>query len=132
MSEFICKHLQASNNCQNFIFTSICKRVISNGIIFRSIGKRITTVANSFRTIYKPVIAVRISFRSICKRVIHVGINGASCLWLQPLPIVYVICFFRNFYNVDIFYNVMVYTLFTNAPVCLAAKTNFPILLALK
>ena len=39
--------------------------------------------------------------------------------------------FFSNFYNVDIFYNVIVHDLFTNAPVYVAEKTNCPILLAL-
>ena len=38
--------------------------------------------------------------------------------------------FFRIFY-VIIFYNVIVHTLFTNAPVYVAEKTNFPVLLAL-
>ena len=39
--------------------------------------------------------------------------------------------FFRIFYNVNIFYYVIVHTLFTNALVYVAEKTNFPILLAL-
>ena len=39
--------------------------------------------------------------------------------------------FFRTFNNVNIFYNVIVHTLFPNAPVYVAEKTNFPILLAL-
>ena len=43
---------------------------------------------------------------------------------LQP-PRVFVICFFR------IFYSVIIHTLFTNAPVYVAEKTNFAIFLAL-
>ena len=47
-------------------------------------------------------------------------------------PRVFVICFFfRIFDNVNISHNVIVHTLFTNAPVYVAEKTNFPILLAL-
>ena len=46
-------------------------------------------------------------------------------------PHVFLICFFRIFYNVNIFYYVIVHTLFTNAPAYVAEKTNFPILLAL-
>ena len=44
---------------------------------------------------------------------------------------VFMIYFFQIFYNVDIFYDVIVDTLFTNAPVYVAEKTNFPILLTL-
>ena len=46
-------------------------------------------------------------------------------------PRVFTIWFFRIFYNVNIFCNVVVHTLFTNAPVYVAEKTNFPVLLAL-
>ena len=39
--------------------------------------------------------------------------------------------FFRIFDNINISHNVIVHTLFTNAPVYVAEKTNFLILLAL-
>ena len=42
----------------------------------------------------------------------------------------YDLFFVRIFYNVNIFYNVIVHTLFTNAPVYVAEKTDFLILLA--
>ena len=60
--------------------------------------------------------------------------SGGSCLWaaeLQTPQRVFVICFFRIFDSVNISHNVIVHTLFTNAPVYVAEKTNFPILLAL-
>ena len=53
-----------------------------------------------------------------------------SAAELQP-ACVFVICFFSNFYNVNIYYNVIVDTLFTKAPVYVAEKTSFLILLAL-
>ena len=60
--------------------------------------------------------------------------SGGSCLWaaeLQPPTRFCDLFFFRILYNINIFYNVIVHTLFTNAPVYVAEKTNFPILLAL-
>ena len=59
--------------------------------------------------------------------------SGGSCLGLQSCspPRVFMICFFRIFDNVNISHNVIVHTLFTNAPVYVAEKTNLPILLAL-
>ena len=39
--------------------------------------------------------------------------------------------FFVRIFYVNTFYNVIVHTLFTNAPVYVAEKTNFPILLAI-
>ena len=53
-----------------------------------------------------------------------------GCRAADP-PRVFVICFFRIFDNVNISHNVIVHTLLTNAPVYVAEKTNFPILLAL-
>ena len=50
---------------------------------------------------------------------------------LQPPTRFCVLFFFRIFYNVNFFYNAIVYTLFTNAPVYVAEKTRFPILLEL-
>ena len=64
--------------------------------------------------------------------------NDLHQWWLVPMgcraaapPTRFCDLFFRIFYNVNIFYNITVHTLFTNAPVCVAQKTNFPILLAL-
>ena len=60
--------------------------------------------------------------------------SGGSCPWaagLQPPTCFCDLFFFRILYNVNIFYNVIVHTLFTNVPVYVAEKTNFPILLAL-
>ena len=57
--------------------------------------------------------------------------SGGSCLWAAAPPRVFVICFFRIFDNVNISQNVIVHTLLTNAPVYVAEKINFPILLAL-
>ena len=39
--------------------------------------------------------------------------------------------FFQIFYNIDVFYKVIIYTLFISTPVYVAEKMNFPILLAL-
>ena len=60
--------------------------------------------------------------------------SGGSCIWaaeLQPPTRFCDLFFFRIFDNVNISHNVIVHTLFTNAPVYVAEKTNFPILLAL-
>ena len=48
---------------------------------------------------------------------------------LQPPTRFCDLFFFSN--NVNISHNVIVHTLFTNAPVYVAEKTNFPMLLAL-
>ena len=60
--------------------------------------------------------------------------GGGSCLWaaeLQPPTRFCDLFFFQIFDNVNISHNVIVHTLFTNAPVYVAEKTNFSILLAL-
>ena len=56
---------------------------------------------------------------------------AARAYGLQPPPHALLRSVFEIFYNVNIFYNAVVHTLFTNAPVHVAEKTNFPILLAL-
>ena len=53
------------------------------------------------------------------------------CCRAAAPPRAFVICFFRIFDDVNISHNVIVHTLLTNAPVYVAEKTNFPILLAL-
>ena len=69
------------------------------------------------------------NFFNFCGSV-AVAARPYGCRAAAP-PRVFVIAFFRIFYDVNIFYNVIVYTLFTNAPAYVATKTNFLILLAL-
>ena len=52
--------------------------------------------------------------------------SGGSCPWAAAPTRFCDLFFFRIFYSVNIFY-VIVHTLFTNAPVYVAEKTNFPI-----
>ena len=72
------------------------------------------------------------------KEKVYVGMNSfdlftvAACAYGCSPPRIFVICVFRIFYNVNIFCNVIVHNLFINAPVYVAEKTNFPVLLALK
>ena len=70
------------------------------------------------------------TFLELCSESTAVAARAYGLQGCSPQR-VFVIYFLKIFYDVNIFYNVIVQTLFANAPVYVAEKTNFSILLAL-